>query len=238
MGECDGFSLPEPGPKTADTGVGRYTSPSVSCIRLLAYRVQGHPHWYVHKLFQAHSWHLLITFLDIKGDNLMFGIDDDSVFRDHEERELQHPCPRKELDGRTIYTSRNLRMPKQPGAPVLCDFGSAVFGDEEHLEDVQPDVYRAPEVILQVPWTYSVDIWNAGCVVRKSTAPIKRLLGLHCQIWNLFEGGSLFSGQDPEFHAYRSRMHLAEMIRLLGPPPPELLARGNLTQKFFSEKGT
>lgn len=96
----------------------------------------------------------------------MFGIDDDSVFRAYEERELQHPCPRKELDGRTIYTSRNLRMPKQLGAPVLCDFGSAVFGDEEHLEDVQPDVYRAPEVILQVPWTYSVDIWNAGCVVR------------------------------------------------------------------------
>ena len=108
----------------------------------------------------------LIASIDIKGDNLMFGIDDDSVFRAYEERELQHPCPRKELDGRTIYTSRNLRMPKQLGAPVLCDFGSAVFGDEEHLEDVQPDVYRAPEVILQVPWTYSVDIWNAGCVVR------------------------------------------------------------------------
>ena len=63
------------------------------------------------------------------------------------------------------------------------------------------------------------------------------LLYSNYQIWNLFEGGSLFSGQDPEFHAYRSRMHLAEIIRLLGPPPPELLARGNLTQKFFSEKG-
>lgn len=28
------------------------------------------------------------------------------------------------------------------------------------------------------------------------------------------------------------------MIRLLGPPPPDLLARGNLTKKFFSEDGT
>lgn len=27
------------------------------------------------------------------------------------------------------------------------------------------------------------------------------------------------------------------MIRLLGPPPPGLLARGHLTQKFFSEEG-
>ncbi|KAJ5958621.1 uncharacterized protein N7479_005771 [Penicillium vulpinum] len=150
----------------------------------------------------------------------MFGISDDSVFSDFENNELQNPCPRKELDGRTIYTSRKLRMPKTLGAPILCDFGSAVMGDEEHSEDIQPDIYRAPEVILQAPWSYSVDIWNVGCV-----------------IWNLFEGGSLFSGQDPEYQTYRSRAHLAEMIRLLGPPPPGLLARGNLTQNFFSEEG-
>jgi serine/threonine-protein kinase SRPK3 len=62
-------------------------------------------------------------------------------------------------------------------------------------------------------------------------------LGLRCQIWNLFEGGSLFSGQDPEFQTYRSRAHLAEMMRLLGPPSPSFLARGNLTQKFFSQEG-
>ncbi|KAJ5115187.1 hypothetical protein NUU61_000946 [Penicillium alfredii] len=163
---------------------------------------------------------LLIILSDIKADNLMFGISDDSVFTDFEETELQDPCPRKEVDGRVIYISRNLRMPKQLGAPILCDFGSAVFGDEEHSEDIQPDIYRAPEVILEVPWTYSVDVWNAGCM-----------------IWDLFEGGSLFSGQDSEFQRYRSRAHLAEMICLLGPPPPSLLARGKSTPKFFSEDG-
>jgi hypothetical protein len=66
---------------------------------------------------------------------------------------------------------------------------------------------------------------------------MQKFLDLHPQIWNLFEGGSLFSGQDPEFQTYRSRAHLAEMIRLLGPPPLSFLARGNLTQKFFSEEG-
>lgn len=55
------------------------------------------------------------------------------------------------------------------------------------------------------------------------------------QIWNIFEGGSLFTGCDPEFQAYRSRAHLAEIIRLLGPPPPSLLARGKLRHKFFSD---
>lgn len=81
----------------------------------------------------------------------MFGITDDTVFGDFEEEELQRRVPRKEADGRTIYTSRELRMPKEWGAPVLCDFGSAVPGDIEHLEDVQPNIYRAAEVILQVP---------------------------------------------------------------------------------------
>ena len=66
---------------------------------------------------------------------------------------------------------------------------------------------------------------------------VQKLLNSHRQIWNLFEGGSLFSGQDPEFQTYRSRAHLSEMIRLLGPPPPSFLMRGNLTQKFFSEEG-
>ncbi|RMZ75409.1 hypothetical protein DV738_g5486, partial [Chaetothyriales sp. CBS 135597] len=157
----------------------------------------------------------------IKADNIMFGIADDSVFSDFEENELQNPCPRKELsDGRTIYLSRELRMPKDWSAPVLCDFGSAMPGELEHLEDIQPDIYRAPEVILEAPWTYSVDIWNVACM-----------------IWNIFEGESLFTGQDPEFQTYRSRAHLAEIIKLLGPPPPELLARGNLSQKFFSDQG-
>lgn len=104
---------------------------------------------------------------DIKADNIMFGIADDSVFSDFEEREFQTPCPRKELDGTVIYVSRELRMPKEWGAPVLCDFGSAVSGGIEHSEDVQPNIYRAPEVILGAPWTYSVDICNVGCMVRQ-----------------------------------------------------------------------
>ncbi|KAI0531808.1 serine threonine protein kinase, CMGC group [Xylaria digitata] len=131
-----------------------------------------------------------IIHTDIKADNIMFGIRDDSVFRDFEEQELSDPSPRKVLGDRKIYTSHELRIPKEVGEPVLCDFGSGVCGDEEHQEDVQPNVYRAPEVILGAPWTYKIDIWNAGCMV-----------------WDIFEGGHLFTGQDPEFHAHRRELH-------------------------------
>ena len=97
----------------------------------------------------------------------MFGIKVDSVFTDFEGYELQRPGPRKEIDtdGRTIYMCQELKVPKQVGAPVLCDFGSAMIG-EYHSVFVQPMIYRAPEVILGAPWTYSADIWNVGCAVR------------------------------------------------------------------------
>jgi serine/threonine-protein kinase SRPK3 len=97
----------------------------------------------------------------------MYSIDDESVFTDFEQLELIDPCPRKEVasDGRTIYMSRELRMPRYMGPPVLCDFGSAVVGETEHTEDVQPDIYRAPEVILEAPWSYSIDIWSVACMV-------------------------------------------------------------------------
>lgn len=96
----------------------------------------------------------------------MLGINDDSVFTDFEEQELLEPSPRKVVGDRSIYLSRELRKPKNLGAPVLCDFGSAVTGDTEHFEDVQPDIYRAPEVILEAPWSYQIDLWNTGCMVR------------------------------------------------------------------------
>ncbi|WAO89789.1 Protein kinase domain-containing protein [Fusarium falciforme] len=111
-------------------------------------------------------------------------------------------------------------MPNTWGAPVLCDFGSAVTGDIEHTEDIQPDIYRAPEVILEAPWPYEVDIWNTSCM-----------------IWDLFEGGHLFTGRDPEYQTYRSRAHPAEMIALLGQPPQALLQSGKSRHKFFTDQG-
>lgn len=147
---------------------------------------------------------------------------------------------------RVVYLSRELRMPKNWGAPVLCDLGSAVVGDTEHLEDVQPDIYRAPEVVLEAPWSYQIDVWNTGCMVSKTS---KRTLSLRrsreltalfapsYQIWDLFEGGHLFTGRDPEHQRYRSRAHLAEMIALLGQPPRELLNAGKSSHKFFTDTG-
>ncbi|KAL6707078.1 hypothetical protein ACN47E_004830 [Coniothyrium glycines] len=162
-----------------------------------------------------------VAHTDIKEANVLLGADK-SVLQAFEQEELNEPCPRKELDGRIIYLSRELGTPKDFGGPVLCDLGSAVRLDDgsEHREDIQPNIYRAPEVILDIPWTYSVDIWNVGCM-----------------IWDSFEDEHLFTGHDPELETYRGRAHLAEIIALLGPPPSSLLSQANLRSKFFSVSG-
>ncbi|KAJ2913832.1 hypothetical protein MD484_g6588, partial [Candolleomyces efflorescens] len=159
---------------------------------------------------------------DIQAANIALGIRDKSIFNVFEEHEIEYPVPRKVEDGRTVYASRPLELPDGDSIdlPVLCDFGSSVWGEQPHTEDVQPNVYRAPEVILQIPWSYEIDVWNLGCVV-----------------WGLFEGGQIFHGVDPEHGAYRSRAHLAEMIALLGPPPNELLAASKNRSRFFSDQG-
>jgi hypothetical protein len=95
----------------------------------------------------------------------MFGFQEDSSLVKFEQAELDNPSPRKEVDGRVIYVSRPIPKPKHLAPPVLCDFGAAFFGDKLHDDDVQPDQYRCPEVILEVPWGYKIDVWSIECMV-------------------------------------------------------------------------
>lgn len=82
--------------------------------------------------------------------------------------EINDPSPRKQLDDRDIYLSRNYwaLSPEDLGGSVITDFGLAVRGDgPPNNHTIQPDEYRAPEVCLGHNWSYSVDIWNLGVMV-------------------------------------------------------------------------
>lgn len=94
---------------------------------------------------------------------MLLGIHDNSVLAKFEQHENENPCPRKELDDRTIYLSRPMLLTK--GEPCITDLSEARFGDYKHTDRIMPNVYRAPEVILGFPWTYPVDIWGFGMVV-------------------------------------------------------------------------
>ncbi|KAJ5952320.1 uncharacterized protein N7479_010733 [Penicillium vulpinum] len=157
---------------------------------------------------------------DIKSDNILQEIEDLSILDSFSRAEMEHPSPRKFVNNMPVYASRRFDLPRVFGMAVLSDFGSAVQGDERRNHNAQPDVYRAPEVMLKAEWSYPVDIWNVGIMA-----------------WDLFEGKHLFDGNDPDGKGYSTRAHLSEVIAMLGPPPVTLIRRGTRSSEFFTEDG-
>ena len=100
---------------------------------------------------------------DVHPGNRLLGLNDDSFFRILEENELSNPVPRKQLPDRTIYIFR--LMKPTVGPLLLSDFGETRLGPGPHAGDIMPIVYRAPETLLQIQWSYPVDIWSVGLTV-------------------------------------------------------------------------
>ncbi|KAL9101424.1 MAG: hypothetical protein Q9163_003316 [Psora crenata] len=168
--------------------------------------------------------HIIHTALvDLKPDNILLGIEDRTVIEDLVNDEVEEPTPRKEEGSRAIYLSRNFGDYKgPPGPPKIADFGLAVKGNVSglHKHPIQADLFQAPEVILRAGWTYSVDIWNLGVM-----------------FWDLLENRTLFHALDPTEGTYSPEAHLLEMRSLLGPPPTELLQRGETASQYFTAEG-
>lgn len=97
--------------------------------------------------------------------NLLLPVPNTKTLETLEEREVNDPSPRKILKDRTIYLS-TVYNPGGSGLPLISDFGEARFGDVEKRDDIMPNMYRAPEVVLKENWNYKVDIWNVAMVVR------------------------------------------------------------------------
>ncbi|OJJ45156.1 hypothetical protein ASPZODRAFT_100384 [Penicilliopsis zonata CBS 506.65] len=154
---------------------------------------------------------------DLQPNNILLGIKDDSTLSQFEQREFEAPVSRKIMQDRTVFLSRPLAL--SYGTPVLCDLGEARLGIEQQEGDIMPDLYRAPEVILDMTWNYKVDIWNVGML-----------------IWDLFEYHHLFRARNPA-RQLDDEYHLAEMQAVLGRPPLQFLQRSERSLQFWDEHG-
>jgi hypothetical protein len=56
------------------------------------------------------------------------------------------------------------------------------------------------------------------------------------KIWDLFEGKHMFNKRLPSRDA-SAPAHIARMIALMGPPPKDLLKRGQFSAIFFDADG-
>ena len=88
----------------------------------------------------------------------------DEDFRAIEEEEAMNPSKRVDCGEDHVYQSRAVHR-VVVGEPILADFGSMRPGLPFIEEWAMPDIYRAPEVLFGLPWSYPVDIWSVGVMV-------------------------------------------------------------------------
>ncbi|KAJ2501494.1 serine/threonine protein kinase, CMGC, dual-specificity [Coemansia sp. RSA 1972] len=83
----------------------------------------------------------------------------------------------------------------------VIDLGSSCFETERVYTYIQSRFYRAPEVILGLPYGPGIDVWSLGCIVAE-----------------LLTGYPLFPGEN-------EREQLWCMLEVLGPPPAYMIER-------------
>ncbi|KAK2800039.1 hypothetical protein FQN50_008278 [Emmonsiellopsis sp. PD_5] len=157
-----------------------------------------------------------VVHTDLKLENILVTFENQNVIEDFIKTQAGLPMEYKtDPTGRTIYRCHNDFGPLKAlnNLPKIADFGLAARLDNEGdlgVYPIQPDHYRAPEVILGCGWTFSTDIWNLGVL-----------------IWDIVERTELFCHVHDARGYYDGKAHLAEMIALLGPPPKKLLEKSN-----------
>ena len=93
-----------------------------------------------------------------------------------------------------------LKSPDMAGIKLI-DFGSSSKATERLCRYVQSRYYRAPEVLLELPYGSAVDIWSVGCILAE-----------------LHTGRPLFYGTD-------SSDQLAKIVELKGTPPHNMIKK-------------
>lgn len=103
-----------------------------------------------------------------------------------------------------------LRHPQRSAIKVV-DFGASCRVSESMFTYVQSRFYRAPEVILGLPYDTQVDVWSLGCM----------LVELHT-------GYPLFAGRD-------EADQISIIVERIGMPPQHMLDKGRKTSFFFDK---
>nr|XP_043613571.1 dual specificity protein kinase CLK1-like [Erigeron canadensis] len=93
----------------------------------------------------------------------------------------------------------------------VIDLGSSCFKNDNLSLYVQSRSYRAPEVIIGLPYDQKIDLWSLGCILAE-----------------LYSGDVLFPNDELV-------VLLARVIGMLGPIDIEMLENGQETDKYFTK---
>lgn len=101
-----------------------------------------------------------------------------------------------------------LRNSKRSAIKII-DFGSSCHSNERMYKYIQSRFYRAPEILLELDYSYPIDMWSLGCI----------LVEMHV-------GEPLFSGQN-EFD------QMVKICDMFGQPPEHMIDNSPKAKKFF-----
>ena len=93
----------------------------------------------------------------------------------------------------------------------IIDFGSSCFSDQKIYTYIQSRYYRAPEIILGVPYTTAIDMWSFACILVE-----------------LYTGFPIFPG-DSEHE------QLSLIMQVIGCPSLDLLEKSTRRANFFED---
>lgn len=105
-----------------------------------------------------------------------------------------------------------LKNPNKSGIKII-DFGSSCYENQRFYNYIQSRFYRAPEIILGIPYTCSIDMWSFACI----------LIEIHI-------GQPIFPGKNEQ-------EQLLRIMEVLGEPPLEILAQSTRKKNFFDSQG-
>jgi dual specificity tyrosine-phosphorylation-regulated kinase 2/3/4 len=105
----------------------------------------------------------------------------------------------------------NVLVANERGRVKLIDFGSSCYKGHTKYEYIQSRFYRAPEVILGIPYGPPIDIWSCALVIIE-----------------LLIGRPLFPGDD-------EAQQIALITEVIGLPPASVISAGNRSCEFFEE---
>lgn len=97
------------------------------------------------------------------------------------------------------------------GGLRMIDFGSSCYVKETCYAYIQSRFYRAPEVVLGMPYGLPIDMWSFGCVM-----------------FELYTGQPLFCGENEQ-------EQIMCIMEILGHPPRHMVARGSRRGTFFEK---
>ena len=95
----------------------------------------------------------------------------------------------------------------------LIDYGSGCYIGDAHFDYIQSRFYRAPEVILGLPYGPPMDLWSLAAIIVE-----------------------LLTGK-PIFPGVNEAEQISRYVEVLGLPPLEMIKGGKMSLRYFTESG-